>query len=84
MPKISWTPGDAYQTVSLFSNQTQLTARLTVTAGDGSTRVDRITFSLDLANTLLEMIYLDGAELAGLSRSDSTIRWYGRVQRCLK
>lgn len=77
LPKITWTTGDAYQTVSLFSNQTQLTARLTVTAGDGSTRVYRMTFELDLANTLLEMIYLDGKELEGFDpeRMDYSLVW---------
>ena len=78
LPVITWTAGDAYQKVSLFSNQTQMTARLTVTAGDGSTRVYKLTFELEkFANALLQMIYLDGKDMEGFEpeQLDYSLVW---------
>jgi len=77
LPVITYTTGDSYQKVSLFSNQSQMTARLTVTAGDGSTRVYKLTFEIEkYENAFLQMIYLNGKELPGF---DSEILDYSLV-----
>ena len=78
LPVITYTTGDAYQKVSLFSNMSQMTARLTVTAGDGSIRVYKLTFEQEkFTNALLQMIYLDGNELTGFEpeQLDYSIVW---------
>ena len=64
LPTVTYTTGDAYQTVAQSVNPSQMTVRLTVTAGDGSTRVYVITFEVQKsANALLQMIYLNGNPL---------------------
>lgn len=78
MPAISYTPGDAYQTVNLNLNQSLMTARLTVTAGDGTTRQYIVTFEVQKSeNAFLQMIYLDAAPLEGFEAStlDYTLTW---------
>ena len=66
LPAITYTPGDAYQTVNIVLNQALWTARLTVTAGDGSTRQYVLNFEVQKSeNAFLQMIYLNGAELTG-------------------
>lgn len=78
LPTVSYTQGDAYQTVTVSTNMAQLTIRVTVTAGDGSKRVYVLTFEIEKsANALLQMIYLNGTELAGFvpEQSDYTVVW---------
>ena len=65
LPTVTYTTGDAYQTVSQSVNPSLMTVRLTVTAGDGSTRVYTVAFEIQKsANALLQMIYLNGEPLA--------------------
>ena len=78
LPTISWTAGDAYQTVAVTINQALLMARVTVTAGDGSTRQYILRFEIQKSeNAFLQMIYLDGNALEGFEPStlDYTITW---------
>lgn len=78
LPAITYTPGDQYQTVNLSVNQSLLTARLVVTAGDGSTRQYLINFEIQKSeNAFLQMIYLDAAPLSGFEPSllDYTLTW---------
>ena len=64
IPAVTFTTGDAYQTVAQSINQTMMTVRLTVSAGDGSIRVYTLVFEVEKsANALLQMIYLNGQEL---------------------
>ena len=71
MPTTTWTAGDQYQKVTQSINQTAMTVRLTVTAGDGSTRLYVITFEVEKsANALLKMIYLNGDSLVGFVPED--------------
>lgn len=71
MPTVTWTVGDQYQTVKQSINQTAMTVRLTVTAGDGSTRLYVIAFEVEKsANALLKMIYLNGDSLVGFVPED--------------
>ena len=71
MPTTTWTAGDQYQKVTQSINQTAMTIRLTVTAGDGSTRLYVITFEVEKsANALLKMIYLNGDSLVGFVPED--------------
>lgn len=78
MPTITWTTGDAYQTVNRTLNPATMTARLTVTAGDGSTRVYILYLEVQQSeNAFLQMIYLDGVELEGFDAHtmDYTLTW---------
>ena len=78
MPLITYTTGDAYQTVNLSLNQSLMTARLTVTAGDGSTRQYTLIFEVQKSeNAFLQMIYLNGTALDGFEPStlDYTVTW---------
>ena len=71
IPTITWTVGDQYQTVKQSINQTAMTVRLTVTAGDGTTRLYVIAFEVEKsANALLKMIYLNGDSLVGFVPED--------------
>lgn len=78
IPAITYTPGDAYQTVNIVLNQALWTARLTVTAGDGSTRQYVLNFEVQKSeNAFLQMIYLNGAELTGFepTKLDYSLVW---------
>ena len=78
MPSVSWTTGDPYQTVTCTLNPSLMTARLTVAAGDGSTRVYILYFEVQKSeNAYLQMIYLDGAEMEGFDAKtlDYTFTW---------
>lgn len=78
LPTVSYTQGDSYQQVVMAINQAQMTVRLTVTAGDGSTRVYLLAFEVEKsANALLQMIYLDGNELEGFTaeKLDYSLLW---------
>lgn len=71
MPTITWTVGDQYQKVTQAINQTAMTVRLTVTAGDGTTRLYVIAFEVEKsANAFLKMIYLNGDSLVGFAPED--------------
>jgi len=78
MPAISYTPGDAYQTVNITLNPSLMTARLTVTAGDGSTRQYILVFEVQKSeNAFLQMIYLNGTALEGFEPTtlDYSLTW---------
>ena len=80
LPIVSYTPSDTYQQVAMTMNQSQMTVRLTVTAGDGSTRVYMLYFEVEKsANALLQMIYLDGNELDGFmpEQLEYSLVWTG-------
>ncbi len=65
IPAVTYTPGDPYQTVSVVTNQALWMARLTVSAGDGSIRQYVLNFEVQKSeNAFLQMIYLNGTELA--------------------
>lgn len=66
LPEVSFTQGDAYQKVTKTINTALMTVRLTVAAGDGSTRVYLLSFEIEKSvNALLQMIYLNGKALDG-------------------
>lgn len=66
LPSVSYEAGDTYQTVTVSVNHALLTARITVTAGNGDIRVYVLNFEVQKSeNAFLKMIYLNGAELAG-------------------
>lgn len=79
LPAVTFTPGDAYQKVTSSINTSLMTVRLTVTAGNGATRVYTITFEIEKsANALLQMIYLNGNELEGFmpEQLDYSLVWH--------
>ena len=79
LPEVGFTTSDAYQSVTQTINQTLMTVRLTVTAGDGSTRVYTLAFEVEKsANALLQMIYLNGNELDAFEpeKLDYTLIWH--------
>jgi len=64
LPEITWEQGDPYQTVVPTLGGLNGKTRITVTAGDGSTTVYQITFSVQLAtNATLNSIKVGGVEL---------------------
>ena len=66
MPEVTYIPGDSYQQVAVTVNAALMTVRLTVTAGDGSTRMYTLSMEVEKsANALLQMIYLNGDSLSG-------------------
>ena len=70
LPIITVDKGDEYQTVSVRDEGINGTARITVSAQDGSTTIYQIAFSVAKAtNANLKMIYLDGKPLEDFSPS---------------
>lgn len=70
LPEVTWTAGDEYQTISKLDGGVNGTTRITVKAGDGTTRVYTIAFSVAKASdATLNMIYLNGEPLEGFSSS---------------
>ena len=66
LPSIEPIPGDEYQTVEVTTGGVNGKTRITVTAGNGSTTVYQITFSVaTFSDNTLAMIYLDGQPLEG-------------------
>ncbi|MBQ7631208.1 MAG: hypothetical protein IJS82_00395 [Paludibacteraceae bacterium] len=66
LPTITWDKGDEYQSVVPTPGGLNGKTRITVTAGDGSTTVYTITFSVQLAtNATLNSIKVDGVEIEG-------------------
>lgn len=67
-PAITYTAGDAYQTITLSQGGLNAVSRITVRAGDGTTRVYTIRFQVTKSlNAFLKMIYLDGDSLTGFA-----------------
>lgn len=77
LPAITYTPGDAYQTVQITPGGLDGTTRVTVTAANGDQTVYKIVFTtLKSEISTLAMIYMNGDSLEGF-RSDSD---YYRVE----
>lgn len=73
LPVVTYTPGDEYQTVTINTSAATNTVRITVKAGNGSSRVYTLTFVVEKsANALLKMIYLDGDSLTNFSPDQLT------------
>lgn len=69
LPNIQPVPADEYQTINVISGGLNGTTRITVTAGNGTTTIYQITFSVQQASdATLQMIYIDGQPLEGYSR----------------
>ena len=69
-PTVTYTAGDAFQTVTLSQGGLNGVTRITVKAGDGTTRVYTIRFQVTKSlNAFLKMIYLDGDSLVGFASS---------------
>lgn len=68
VPTITYDQGDEYQDVQITYGAVNSVTRIFVTAGDGSTSLYEITFTVQLADVVtLDMIYLDGKELDGFA-----------------
>ncbi len=68
LPTITYDTGDEFQTVTMKTDGLNGTTRITVVAGNGSTAVYQIKFSVLKANNAnLKMIYVDGTPLADFS-----------------
>ena len=69
LPAITWTTGDQYQTVEKAEGGVDGTTRLTVTAGDKTTKVIyKLNFSTaKSSNNALKAIFIDGKALEGFS-----------------
>ena len=66
LPTIEIVKGDEYQTVNVVTAGVNGRTRITVTAGDGSTTVYQIVFSVQMAtNATLKSIKVNGVELEG-------------------
>ncbi len=73
LPTITYTPGDAYQTVQITPGGLDGTTRVTVTAANGDQTVYKIVFTtLKSEISTLAMIYLNGDSLQGF-HPDSTL-----------
>ena len=70
LPAITYDKGDVYQSVVVTTGGINGTTRIAVTAENGNSTIYQITFSVHKAtNATLNMIYLDGAPLAGFDPS---------------
>ncbi|MCR5050775.1 MAG: hypothetical protein K6A36_06785 [Paludibacteraceae bacterium] len=66
LPEIEAVPYDDYQTITITKGNVNGTTRIAVTAGNGSTTIYLITFSVDAyTDNTLKSIKVDGAELEG-------------------
>lgn len=66
LPPITWQTMDEYQTVTVTDGGVNGTTRITSVAGDGTTTVYQLFFTVSLAtDCTLRMIYLDGQALDG-------------------
>lgn len=69
LPDIEPIKNDEYQTVNIIKGGINGTTRITVSAGDGSTTIYTITFSVKQASdATLKMIYLDGQPLENYNK----------------
>ena len=68
LPEITVVKGDEYQTVNIVTGDVNGITRITVTAGNGDTKVYQIKFTvLQATNNTLRMITLDGKDLEGFN-----------------
>ncbi|MBR5678473.1 MAG: hypothetical protein IKX20_10120 [Paludibacteraceae bacterium] len=66
MPTITWIEGDEYQTITLTTAGLNGKSRLMVTAGDGSTTIYQITFSVQTyTDNTLKALYVGGKLIDG-------------------
>ena len=66
VPEIRVDKGDEYETVKIITGGVNGTTRITVSAGDGSSTIYQINFSVQTSSdATLKMIYLDGDSLKG-------------------
>lgn len=69
LPAISVVLGDEYQTYMIMQGGLNGVTRISVSAGDGSTTIYQLTFTVEQAtDASLEMIYLDGQPLANYDK----------------
>lgn len=69
LPNIEPVKNDEYQTVNIITGGVNGTTRITVMAGNGSTTIYQITFSVSQASdATLQMIYIDGKPLEGYDK----------------
>lgn len=69
LPKITYTQGDEYQTVSVQEGGTEGVTRISVVANDGTTNLYQLRFSVEKSeNNRLQMIYLNGEPLADFAQ----------------
>lgn len=68
LPEIEPVPGDEYQTIAITPAGVNGKTRITVTAGDGSTTIYVIAFSVQTyTDNTLKAIYLDGVLIEGFN-----------------
>lgn len=68
LPEITYTQGDAYQTVTVTQGGLDGITRISVVANDGTTNLYQLRFSVEKSeNNRLQMIYLDGVSLSGFN-----------------
>ena len=73
MPQITYTAGDAYQTVTMEDGGIDGTTRITVTAAAGNQTIYKIVCTTEKSsNCSLQNIFLDGVAIDGFS-SDQTV-----------
>lgn len=66
LPAVTVEKGDEYEDVKIVTGGMNGTTRITVTAGNGSTTIYQIAFSvMQATDPSLKMIYVDGEELSG-------------------
>ena len=66
LPEITPIPGDEYQTISVTTAGLNGKTRITVTAGNGTTTIYQIAFSVTaFSDNTLQGIYLDGVLIDG-------------------
>lgn len=69
LPKITYTQGDEYQTVSVQEGGMEGVTRISVVANDGTTNLYQLRFSVEKSeNNRLQMIYLNGEPLADFAQ----------------
>ena len=80
LPEITWTQGDEYQTVTLTTGGLNGKSRIMVTAGDGSTTIYQISFSVQTySDNTLKALYLNGELIEGFA-GDKDEYWYNMPQ----
>ena len=71
LPEITYDQGDEWQTVNVTPGNVNGTTRITVTAGDGSTTIYLITFSVDaFTDNTLKSLSVDGYSLQNANGDD--------------
>ena len=73
LPTITWTPGDAYQTITKEENGIDGITRITVTAQNGTVSIYRISFTtLKSSVNTLNDILLNGVSLPGFNATQTS------------